>query len=56
MSKQKKIRRSNYFYNTDLDEKDVQAITKKPVRSIYERAAKKPWKWSEYIKLRLRCY
>jgi hypothetical protein len=56
MSKQKKIRRSKYFYNDVLDEKDTQAITKKPVSSIYERAAKKPWKWSEYIKLRLKNY
>jgi hypothetical protein len=56
MTKQKKIRRSDYFYNEDLDEKDTQAITKKPVKSIYERAAKKPWKWTEYIKLRLKNY
>ncbi len=56
MSKQKKIRRSHYFYNAELDEKDTQAITKKPARSIYERAAKKPWKWSEYIKLRLKSF
>ena len=38
------------------EETDVQAREKKPSRSIYGRAAKKPWQWSEYIKLRLKNY
>ncbi|NPD87324.1 MAG: hypothetical protein HGN29_01290 [Asgard group archaeon] len=54
MLKQKTIRRASYFFNDELDEKDVQAITKKPTRSIYERVATKSRKWMKYIKLRLK--
>jgi len=56
MSKQKKIRRSDYFYDEVLEEKDVQAVLREKDKSIYERAARKPWKWMEYIKLRLKNY
>jgi hypothetical protein len=56
MSKQKKIRRADYFYDDVLEEKDIQAITREQDSSIYERAARKPWKWMEYIKFRLKLY
>ena len=56
MTKQKKIRRTKHYYDERIEETDVQARERKPSRSIYGRAAKKPWQWAEYIKLRLKNY
>ncbi|MCG3215589.1 MAG: hypothetical protein KAS63_02660 [Candidatus Heimdallarchaeota archaeon] len=56
MSKQKRIRKIDNYYDDRLEEDDVQAITKKSSESIYGNAAKKPWKWAEYIKSRMKAF
>jgi len=56
MSKQKKIRRADHYYDERIEEADVQAISKDPSKTIFERAAKKPWKWIEHLKIRMKIF
>jgi len=57
MTEQKSRRRAKRFYDERCEEKEVQAINKKPSKSIYERAAKNsPWKWVDYLILKGKNY
>ena len=57
LTEQKSRRRSKRFYDERCEEKEIQAVSKKPSRSIYERAAKNnPWKWVDYLILKGKNY
>ena len=57
MTEQKKRRKAVRYYDERSEENDVQAIKKKPSRSIYGRAAKQgAWKWVDYLMLRGKNY
>ena len=57
MTEQNSRRRAKRFYDERCEEKEVQAINKKPSKSIYERAAKNsPWKWVDYLILKGKNY
>lgn len=57
MTEQKSRRKADRYYDERCEEKEVQAITKKPTRSIYGRAAKNnPWNWVDYLILKGKNY
>ncbi len=56
MTEQKSRRKADRFYDERSEESDIQAITQKPSKTIYGRAAKKSWKWVDYLRLRLKSF
>jgi len=54
MTEQKSRRKADRFYDERMEESDIQAIRKEPSRSIYGRASKISWKWTEYMRVRLK--
>ena len=56
MTEQKARRKADRFYDERTEESDIQAIKKKPSRSIYGRATKKSWPWTEYLRFKLKNY
>ena len=54
MTEQKSRRKAERFYDERTEESDIQAITKRPSRTIYGRATKKTWKWTEYVRYRMK--
>jgi len=53
LTEQKSRRKADRYYDERSEEQEAQAITKKPSRSIYGRAAKNsPWKWVDFLILK----